>query len=43
MNREGIRKLAAEELKIPTSPYAFARSSDELKEAVNKGRSTLFY
>jgi phosphoribosylglycinamide formyltransferase 2 len=36
MNREGIRKLAAEELKIPTSPYAFARSNDELKEAVNK-------
>lgn len=36
MNREGIRKLAAEELKIPTSPYAFARSSDELKQAVNK-------
>ena len=36
MNREGIRKLAAEELKIPTSPYAFARSSDEFKEAVNK-------
>ena len=36
MNREGIRKLAAEDLKIPTSPYAFARSSDELKEAVNE-------
>ena len=36
MNREGIRKLAAEELKILTSPYAFARSSDELKQAVNK-------
>ena len=36
MNREGIRKLASEELKIPTSPYAFARSSDELKQAVNK-------
>ena len=36
MNREGIRKLAAEDLKIPTSAYAFARSSDELKEAVNK-------
>jgi phosphoribosylglycinamide formyltransferase 2 len=36
MNREGIRKLAAEDLKIPTSPYAFARSSDELKGAVNK-------
>jgi phosphoribosylglycinamide formyltransferase 2 len=36
MNREGIRKLAAEELKIPTSPYAFARSGAELKEAVIK-------
>ena len=36
MNREGIRKLAAEDLTIPTSPYAFARSCDELKEAVNK-------
>ena len=36
MNREGIRKLAAEDLKIPTSPYAFARSSHDLKEAVNK-------
>ena len=34
MNREGIRRLAAEELKIPTSPYAFARSADELKKAV---------
>ncbi|AKO64591.1 phosphoribosylglycinamide formyltransferase [Methylophilales bacterium MBRSG12] len=36
MNREGIRKLAAEDLTIPTSPYAFASSCDELKEAVNK-------
>jgi phosphoribosylglycinamide formyltransferase 2 len=26
MNREGIRRLAAEELKLPTSPYAFASS-----------------
>ncbi len=26
MNREGIRKLAAEELDLPTSPYGFARS-----------------
>src|SRR5665647_2643110 len=26
MNREGIRRLAAEELKLPTSPYAFANS-----------------
>ena len=36
MNREGIRKLAAEDLKIPTSPYAFARSKGELLEAVHK-------
>ena len=26
MNREGIRRLAAEELGLPTSPYAFADS-----------------
>ena len=30
MNREGIRRLAAEELKLPTSPYAFAASAAEL-------------
>ncbi|QIF82616.1 formate-dependent phosphoribosylglycinamide formyltransferase [Brevundimonas sp. 'scallop'] len=30
MNREGIRKLAAEELGLPTSPYAFAGSAEEL-------------
>ncbi|MFC3079159.1 formate-dependent phosphoribosylglycinamide formyltransferase [Phenylobacterium terrae] len=30
MNREGIRRLAAEELKLPTSPYAFASSEAEL-------------
>lgn len=30
MNREGIRRLAAEELKLPTSPYAFAASGAEL-------------
>jgi len=30
MNREGIRVLAAEELKLPTSPYAFAASAAEL-------------
>jgi len=30
MNREGIRRLAAETLKLPTSPYAFASSQDEL-------------
>lgn len=33
MNREGIRRLAAEELKIPTSRYAFAGSLEELQEA----------
>jgi phosphoribosylglycinamide formyltransferase 2 len=30
MNREGIRRLATEELKLPTSPYAFASSEAEL-------------
>lgn len=34
MNREGIRKLAAETLKLPTSPYAFARSEAELSQAI---------
>lgn len=34
MNREGIRRLAAEELGLPTSPYAFADSLDSLKRAV---------
>jgi phosphoribosylglycinamide formyltransferase 2 len=29
MNREGIRRLAAEELELPTSPYFFADSYDE--------------
>ena len=33
MNREGIRRLAAEELGLPTSPYAFAGSVMELGEA----------
>jgi phosphoribosylglycinamide formyltransferase 2 len=33
MNREGIRRLAAEELRVPTSPYAFASSAEELKAA----------
>lgn len=32
MNREGIRRLAAEDLKIPTSEYAFADSYEELKQ-----------
>jgi phosphoribosylglycinamide formyltransferase 2 len=30
MNREGIRRLAAEELSLPTSPYRFASSEEEL-------------
>jgi len=33
MNREGIRRLAAEDLKLATSPYVFADSFEELKEA----------
>lgn len=33
MNREGIRRLAAEELGLPTAPYAFARSAEELRSA----------
>jgi phosphoribosylglycinamide formyltransferase 2 len=37
MNREGIRRLAAEELKLQTSPYAFASSYDELRAAVEDG------
>ncbi len=35
MNREGIRRLAAEELGLPTSPYAFAGSAAELAEAAH--------
>lgn len=33
MNREGIRRLAAETLGLPTSAYAFASSEDELARA----------
>jgi phosphoribosylglycinamide formyltransferase 2 len=33
MNRERIRVLAAEELQLPTSPYAFASSLEELQAA----------
>lgn len=35
MNREGIRRLAAEELKLPVSPYAFARSAAELQASID--------
>ncbi|WP_420427931.1 formate-dependent phosphoribosylglycinamide formyltransferase [Algiphilus sp.] len=34
MNREGIRRLAAEELALPTSPYRFVDSLDDCREAV---------
>jgi len=34
MNREGIRRLAAEELGLPTSPYQFADSFEEFQAAV---------
>ena len=34
MNREGIRKLAAETLGLPTSPYRFADSLEELHAAI---------
>ena len=36
MNREGIRRLAAEELNINTSPYFFVESLAELKTAATK-------
>lgn len=32
MDRQGIRKLAAEKLKLPTSPYRFASNLKELEE-----------
>lgn len=34
MNREGIRRLAAETLGIPTSPYRFAETREEFDKAV---------
>jgi phosphoribosylglycinamide formyltransferase 2 len=34
MNREGIRRLAAEELGIKTSPYRFASSREEFDQAL---------
>lgn len=37
MNREGIRRLAAEELGLPTSPYTFASTAAEMKEAIAAG------
>ena len=36
MNREGIRRLAAEELGLPTSKYRFASTEEEYKQAVHE-------
>lgn len=36
MNREGIRRLAAEELGLKTSPYAFAGSVEDVRAAVKR-------
>lgn len=36
MNREGIRRLAAEELGVTTSPYKFASTYDEFEAAVKE-------
>ncbi len=36
LNREGIRRLAAEELGLPTSPYAFVDTIDELAKAADE-------
>jgi phosphoribosylglycinamide formyltransferase 2 len=37
MNRERIRRLAAEELNLPVSPYAFASSLEALQAAIDGG------
>ena len=36
MNREGIRRLAAETLGLPTSPYRFAETREEFDKAVEE-------
>lgn len=36
MNREGIRRLAAEDLGLPTSPYRFADSLESFQDAVRE-------
>ncbi len=36
MDREGIRRLAAEELGLPTSPYAFVDSLEDFRAAVER-------
>lgn len=34
MDREGIRRLAAEDLRLPTADYRFADSLEELQQAI---------
>ena len=36
MNREGIRRLASEQLGLPTSPYQFVDNVDDFQSAVEK-------
>ena len=36
MDREGIRRLAAEELGLPTSPYRFASTPDDYRKAISE-------
>lgn len=36
MNREGIRRLAAEQLGLPTSPYRFAETREEFDAAIRE-------
>ena len=38
MNRDGIRRLVADELQLPTSPYRFAESEDDLVAAIEGKR-----
>ena len=40
MNREGIRRLVAEELGLPTSGYGFASSSEELNKVIDEVTAT---
>ena len=45
MDREGIRRLAAETLGLPTSPYRFCDSAEELQAAIDgtDGQSAIDY
>ena len=36
MNREGIRRLASEDLELKTSPYMFAETLEEFQEAIDQ-------